>query len=98
MIKKNGVDDAITITVNITWKILLFRDRNDSGIPRSVASMSFENRFMIRPDGVDSKNSIVLRNIENSIELCNVLVAPQTMYKNNKSDKKVNIPYKNNKL
>ena len=36
---------------------------------------SLLNRFMILPDGVDSKKLSLLRNIENSIELCKYLTA-----------------------
>lgn len=67
--KNKGVDDAITKTVNNTWNKHRFRDLKDSGMALSAASISFENLFIIRPDGVDSKNSIVLRKIEDNIML-----------------------------
>ena len=49
------------------------------GIVFSVDSTSLLNRFMILPDGVDSKKLSLLRNMENSIELCKYLTALTNM-------------------
>lgn len=67
--KNKGVDEAITKTVNKTWNRHRFRVLNDSGMALSAASISLENLFIIRPDGVDSKNSIVLLKIDDNIML-----------------------------
>lgn len=60
----NGVEIVMTRIAERKRKKYRHNDLKDSGIPRSVASTSFENRLIIRPEGVDSKNSIVDRNIE----------------------------------
>lgn len=55
---KNGVVMLMTITTETTLKQVRMKPRNISGILVSDASTSFENRFSIRPIGVDSKNCI----------------------------------------
>lgn len=54
--RKSGVEIEITTTVRMTWNRHLRSILYDAGIDISTASMSFENRFIIRPTGVDSKN------------------------------------------
>lgn len=61
--------------VNKTWNRHLHNELNESGMALSIASTSFEKRFIILPDGVDSKNSIVLLKIENNIVSCKDLAA-----------------------
>jgi hypothetical protein len=60
----NGVEIVMTRIAERKRKKYRQSDLKDSGIPRSVASTSFEKRLIIRPEGVDSKNSIVDRKIE----------------------------------
>ena len=70
--KNIGVDTVMRRTVETTLKQQASSVENESGIPLSVASTSLLKRFMIRPDGVESKNSIVLLTIDCSIRLCKI--------------------------
>lgn len=64
-----GVTDEMTMREARTWKEQVSRRRKEFGILSSTASTSLLNLLRILPDGVESKNCIVLRKIESSILL-----------------------------
>lgn len=68
-IKNTGVDIEMAITVARTWTRHRIKDLYESGIIPSTASISLLKRLIIRPTGVCSKKLILLRKIENSMEL-----------------------------
>ena len=61
-------ENMVTKMAPIIPKLICVASKHDFGNASSVVPMSFENRFMIRPDGFVSKNSIFVeinpRNIE----------------------------------
>jgi hypothetical protein len=61
----------MTRTVEITCIRQRNNDLYESGIDDSIASISLLKRFIILPTGVCSKKLILLRRIENNMELCN---------------------------
>lgn len=86
--QKPGVEIEIMIIIINTWNKHRISILNDAGIIISTASISFENLFKILPVGVDSKNCIVDRRIENNIELCKNLADLITIFKNAMSPNK----------
>ena len=84
--KNIGVDTVMRRTVETTLKQQASSVENESGIPLSVASTSLLKRFMIRPDGVESKNSIVLLRIEASIRLCRLFAPFKSNARKNTSE------------
>ena len=84
--RNQGVEAEMSKMVDRTLKRHLSKVRNDSGIPLSVASTSLLKRFMIRPDGVESKNSIVLLRIEASIRLCRLFAPFKSNARKNTSE------------
>ena len=86
---KNGVEAEMRMRVDKTCNRQRNHDRNASGTERSTASMSLENLLMIRPVGVDSKNSMVLFRIETSMRSCMVLIEAKNMPRYKKSAPRV---------
>ena len=69
--KNNGVTIDMRTRVHVIWKKRFCVILSDSGIDLSTYSTSLLKRFIILPDGVESKNSIVLLRIDLSILSCN---------------------------
>jgi hypothetical protein len=65
----------MTAIIDIILTKQLVKSLSVAGIVFSVDSTSLLNRFMIRPEGVDSKKLSLLRNIENNIESCKYFTA-----------------------
>ena len=71
----SGVVSDVTNIMEMRLYIQKNTSLSLSGIGSSSASKSLLNRFIIRPDGVDSKNFMLLRNIEFNNVLCICLTA-----------------------
>lgn len=90
--RKYGCVTDITTTTERTLSECRTSVRKKSGIRVSVTSMSFEKRLRILPIGVDSKNCMLQRSIEPSIDSWNFLAALTYILAYNKSPHITNKP------
>lgn len=72
---KIGVEMEITMKIAMTLKPIQIQLRITAGKRASTTSVSFENRFMMRPRGVVSKNDIGKRTVLLSSPLCRLRAA-----------------------